>query len=67
MPAHTDLLTPTFPPLHSAPGGCNNRCAAGETCCSGQCVDLLTSPAHCSTCGRDCGHSAMCDQGLFRL
>jgi hypothetical protein len=29
-------------------------CGAGLTCCSGTCVDRVTDPAHCGSCGRSC-------------
>lgn len=34
--------------------GCSPLCAAGETCCSGECVSLETNPHHCGVCGKDC-------------
>lgn len=33
-------------------GGCG--CADGQTCCDGECVDLLTDEGHCGTCARAC-------------
>lgn len=39
-------------------GGCG-LCAAGNTCCSGRCVNLRTDPDHCGACGRSCVAGAM--------
>ncbi len=31
------------------------ECASGLTLCDGRCVDLENDPAHCGSCGEDCG------------
>lgn len=33
---------------------CSPACAAGETCCNGNCVDLMNDPDHCGTCDNAC-------------
>jgi hypothetical protein len=35
-------------------GACAPACAAGETCCRGSCVNLMTDPAQCGACGNAC-------------
>jgi hypothetical protein len=45
-------------------GSCGGiDCAAGQTCCASQCVDLRTNPNHCGECGRVCGAGQTCQNG----
>jgi len=48
--------------------GCSvtKACAAGQTCCSGACVDTRANSDHCGTCGTKCmvtGATAKCEAG----
>ena len=46
-------------------GDCTTACGAGETCCSGVCVDLLERDReNCGTCGHVCGDTEFCLSGL---
>lgn len=38
-------------------------CGEGETVCSGACVDISTSRAHCGRCGRPCADGTACAGG----
>lgn len=44
-----------------AAGGC--ACPAGESLCSGQCVNTNTDAANCGTCGVICSNGTGCNQG----
>ena len=41
------------------------QCDEGDTCCSGQCVDLDTDPDNCGGCGPEfvCNEGEVCEQG----
>ena len=47
------------------PIGCQSGsdCAAGETCCANQCVDLLFDEYNCGACGTACAAGETCDRG----
>jgi len=38
-------------------------CAAGQSNCSGACVNTSTDPANCGACGRACAAGAVCSNG----
>jgi hypothetical protein len=42
--------------------GCkvNGDCATGQTCCSGQCVNLTSDTKNCGACGTQCGTGQIC-------
>lgn len=44
-------------------GACGNICGANEACCSGVCLNLLTSPDNCGVCGNGCGANEACCNG----
>jgi hypothetical protein len=35
-------------------GACGHACAAGESCCNGECVDFDSDAGNCGECGNDC-------------
>jgi hypothetical protein len=39
-------------------------CQAGKTMCSGRCLDLSSAPRNCGACGRVCGPSQTCSNGV---
>ncbi|MGC4116259.1 MAG: hypothetical protein QM765_17110 [Myxococcales bacterium] len=45
-------------------GLCQGGCAAGQTLCSGVCVDLAYNSAHCGACGAVCAAGETCNSGL---
>ena len=48
-----DTVCPEATPL-CASGSCVSGCGAGETLCSGACVDVTSSLLHCGDCGATC-------------
>jgi hypothetical protein len=42
----------------------DGTCAAGETLCEQQCVNLGTNPNHCGMCGKECGVNESCEEGI---
>src|SRR5262249_3027182 len=44
-------------------GGAGGGCAAGETACSGKCVNTDTDPANCGGCGKACAMGQTCQVG----
>ena len=46
-------------------GGCGIRCGEGETCCYGDCVDLLTDEENCGECGNDLPEGVLCCDGQY--
>jgi hypothetical protein len=42
----------------------DDGCALGQTECSGTCVDLQTSKAHCGECGNACAGDQLCALGM---
>ncbi len=42
----------------------DNATCTGGRCCSGSCVDTMTSGAHCGGCGNPCGPSSSCSGGM---
>jgi hypothetical protein len=46
---------------------CNGECLVGETCCwvlgVETCVDMLSDPFHCGSCGTICECGNLCDEG----
>ncbi|HEY3352444.1 MAG TPA: hypothetical protein VGQ83_04285 [Polyangia bacterium] len=60
------LLTAYFVPAISAPGcaGPGGReCGRGLSACPAGCVDTLTDPLHCGTCGVACPPETACWNG----
>lgn len=41
-------------------GACNNKCAAGFSCCNGSCVNTSTSNSHCGSCTQICATNLTC-------
>jgi hypothetical protein len=39
-------------------------CATGKSCCDGACLDLDDDPTNCGACGRACGDTEVCRNGL---
>ena len=39
-------------------------CTTGQTNCNGSCVDLVSDPAHCGTCGISCATNSFCENGV---
>lgn len=56
------LVNPKTNPQHC--GGCGKQCPAGQACCGGVCVDLLSNSQNCGTCGHDCGSGKYCTKGM---
>ncbi|AKF10472.1 hypothetical protein [Sandaracinus amylolyticus] len=44
-------------------GACGRVCAAGTTCCDGECVIEDTDPEHCGGCGNECEIGQQCCRG----
>jgi hypothetical protein len=44
-------------------GGCDNACAAGQTCCFSACVDLQSDDGNCSACRTRCAANRECVGG----
>lgn len=44
-------------------GGCGRRCAEGEICCIGECIDPQTDDEHCGSCSTPCLTSEDCCDG----
>jgi hypothetical protein len=42
---------------------CSLSCSAGQSECSGACVDMATSNAHCGGCGQACAGGTSCSNG----
>ena len=42
---------------------CGNACVAGQSCCAGSCVDLLSDPGNCGGCGTVCESGSCLDGG----
>jgi hypothetical protein len=45
---------------------CCSSCAPGQAECSGSCVDLASSNAHCGACGNACAGGSSCTNGTCR-
>jgi hypothetical protein len=43
--------------------GAEGACPAGQTLCSGACVSLSETPAHCGACGQACDTGEICVAG----
>src|SRR5829696_6676317 len=48
---------------NSCGGNGGVQCSPGQDCCNGQCVDTLTDPNNCGTCGKKCATDQACKQG----
>jgi hypothetical protein len=44
-------------------GACGHACTSGESCCSGECVDLESNSDHCGACGDTCRNGRVCCAG----
>ena len=49
--------------VRTTPVSVTGFCGAGETDCSGACVDLQRDPANCNTCGFACSPGQACNAG----
>ncbi len=47
-------------PTGGGTGGTGPSCFIGNTRCGQQCVDLMTDPMNCGSCGRACGSTQQC-------
>jgi hypothetical protein len=47
-------------------GTCGHACAAGLSCCGGNCVSVQSSNSHCGACGTACGSGLTCCSGACR-
>lgn len=47
-------------------GACGHACASGESCCSGECVDLESNGDNCGACGDTCRNGRVCCGGACR-
>ena len=47
------------------PVGCQSdaECPAGQSCCAGECVDLISDNQNCGACGMACGAGETCSNG----
>jgi hypothetical protein len=45
-------------------GGGDAACAERQQACAGVCVDVLSDPHHCGSCGATCGVAEVCGNGL---
>jgi hypothetical protein len=42
------------------------RCASPTVLCDGRCINVMSSPEHCGTCGHPCGANEVCREGTCR-
>src|SRR5262249_2477989 len=41
-------------------GACGMKCAQGQSCCSGKCLDVSADPLNCGACANVCGNGFKC-------
>ena len=47
----------------SSAGGTGNSCGAGQADCGAGCIDVLSDPANCGSCGKACPGGSACTNG----